>query len=281
MDADGRREGRHAAREGLDHREPEALVLRRDEHRVRGVDPVGHLVGRDGAHREQRHVARRLARAVEALQRARGVVGEEQVRAGGVEAEPLAGLRARDRAEALERDPDGQHRDAAPGPRTGEVAAERARDGGRQGAERERSACDRARAAHEQVVAVEGHHDGAAPGGERGQGREPEVRVDDVEARPVRAPLPARAPRARRTRRAPRGPADRRDRAQQRPRAGREGEDLDLDAGAPAQRLDLVAHEHAPLRCGVRRPHVRHDERAHPVERTFVTNSPHTRHQHA
>ena len=55
--------------------EPEALAPGRHEHRVRGVDPVAApRPGRDAAHRQQRRVARRLARAVEALQRPRGIV---------------------------------------------------------------------------------------------------------------------------------------------------------------------------------------------------------------
>ena len=46
-----------------------------------GVDPVRHLVGRDAAHRQELRARRRLLRAVEALQRPRRVVREEQVAA--------------------------------------------------------------------------------------------------------------------------------------------------------------------------------------------------------
>jgi hypothetical protein len=70
----------------------------------------GHLVRRDAAHLQQRHVAGRLARAVEALERARGVVREQQVRAVGVQPEPLARLAPRDRPEAVQVDPHRQHR---------------------------------------------------------------------------------------------------------------------------------------------------------------------------
>ena len=110
VDPDRRAERGHAAGERLDHRQPEALGLRRDEHGVGGVDPVRDLVGRDAAHRQQRHVAGRLLRAVEALQRPRGVVREQQVGPVGVQAEALARLAARDRAEAAR----GRCRRAAP-----------------------------------------------------------------------------------------------------------------------------------------------------------------------
>jgi hypothetical protein len=109
---------------------------------------------------------------------------------------------------------------------------------------------------------VERHDHRAAQRGERRQRGQAEVGVDDVE---LRAARPA---------------ADRRDRAQQGARAGREREHLHLDVAAAPQRLDLVAHEDAALGGGVRRPHVRHDERAHRAERTFVTKLPHIRHQH-
>ena len=97
----------------LDHREAEALVLRRDDHGVGGVDPVRDLLGRHAAQGEQRDVAGRLARAVDALERPRRLVREQQVRPGGVEAEAGARLGARDRPEARRVDADGQHRDAA------------------------------------------------------------------------------------------------------------------------------------------------------------------------
>ena len=78
-----------------------------------------------------------------------------------------------------------------------------------------------------QVGAVERHDVRRAAQRERGPRREPEVRVDDVEAP---APMAA-AQRARGAQVA----------------ARREGEDLDLDAVELAQRVDLVAHE-APER---------------------------------
>jgi hypothetical protein len=272
VDPDRRPERGHPARERLDHRQPEALVLRRHEHRVGGVDPVRHLGGVGVPEREQRHVARRLPRAVEPLERARRIVREEQVRARGIEAEPLACLRPRDRAEALERDPDRQDRDAPLRARAREVGAERARDRGRQRRERKRRACHEPGATYEQVVAMQRHDDRPAPRGERRQRREAEVRVDDVVRRAAQRPV--RRARAR-------AAADRRDRPQQRARAGREREDLDLDARPAPQRLDLVAHEDAALRRGGGRPHVRHDERAHRAERTFVAHLSHFRHERA
>ena len=60
--------------------------------------------GGDAAEREQGDVARRLLRAVEALERPRRLVREQQVRAGGVEPEAGARLGARDRVEAREVD---------------------------------------------------------------------------------------------------------------------------------------------------------------------------------
>ena len=87
----------------------------------------------------------------------------------------------------------------------------------------------------EQVVAVQRHDERARRAGERRPRGQPEVRVDDVEARRARVAAPQRARGARVA------------------RAGREREQLDLDAAAPPQRLDLVAHEDAerPGRSGV------------------------------
>jgi hypothetical protein len=105
---------------------------------------------------------------------------------------------------------------------------------------------------------VQRYDDRSAASGQRGQRGEPEMRVDDVE------------------RGAPGRALDRRGGPRQRARSGREGEHLDRDVVAPLQGLDLVAHEDAALRGGVGRPHVRHDERAHRSERTFVAKTAHS-----
>jgi hypothetical protein len=157
-------------------------------------------------------------------------VGEEQRGLLRVEAEVRAGLGARDRAEALQVDAHRQDGDAAGGPGSREVAAELARDGHRQRREREGRLRDPARAGVEEVVAVERHDDRPEAGGERGPGDEPEVRVDDVEA-----PAAVAAPKL----------AGGRGVGAQ---ARREGEQLDLDVVAAAQRLDLVADERAQRR---------------------------------
>ena len=75
----------------------------------------GHLVGRDAAHRRAAARRRPASRARSKRFSGRGgSCGKRRYGPAGVEAEPRARLRARDRAEALERDADGQHRDAPP-----------------------------------------------------------------------------------------------------------------------------------------------------------------------
>ena len=201
--------------------------------------------GGDAAQRQQRHVARRLDRAVVALERPRRVVREQQVRAGRIEPEPLARLGARDRPEAVHVDPDRQHGDAALRPGARQVRAELARDRGGERRERQRRARREVRAAHEQVVPVQRHDDRPEPREHRRPRRQPEVRVHDVE------PPPA-VPRAQRARR-----------AGERPRPGPEREQLDVEIVAPPQRLDLVAHERAERRPLGRRIHVRDHEHIH------------------
>ena len=90
------------------------------------------------------------------------------------------------------------------------------------------------------------HGDRAEPARERGPRGQAEVRVDDVVAGAVPA---ARAQGGRR--------------AQVAARTGGEGEHVELDVVAPAQRRHLVAHEAAERRPGGGGPHVRDDERAH------------------
>ena len=194
---------------------------------------------------EQLDVARGLDGPVVALQRPRRIVREQQVRAVGVEPEPLTRLAPRDRPEARRVDADGQDRDAPLVARARDVLAELARDGRGQRGERQRRARDHVGAAHEQVVAVQGHHDRAEPGEQRRPRGEPEVRVDDVEALPAVAAAQV----------------DRR--AGEVPRPGREREQLDLEVVAAPERLDLVAHERPQPRPLARRVHVRDHQDAH------------------
>ena len=97
MHPDRRGQHRHVAGERLEHGEPEALVRGGHEHGVGGVDVEGHLEGMNAAEREESRVARDLLRAVEALDRPRGVGGEQQAGLVGREADALARLGARDR----------------------------------------------------------------------------------------------------------------------------------------------------------------------------------------
>ncbi len=59
-DPDRRRQHRHVARERLEHRQPEPLAVRRDQHRVGGVDPQRHRTRLDVP--ERQHAARRRRR---------------------------------------------------------------------------------------------------------------------------------------------------------------------------------------------------------------------------
>ena len=183
--ADRRPERRHPARRRLDHREPHALVLRGHDDRVGGVDPVRDLLRGHAAEREQRHVARRLARAVEALQRPRRLVREQQVRARrgrarAARAPPRAGSGGSGRG----RSPQGRIATRRVRAAPGTLRAERARHRGGQRHERERGARERARARVQQVVAVQRHDERAQPRQQRRPGDEPEVHVHDVERLP-------------------------------------------------------------------------------------------------
>ncbi len=105
-DADGRGQHRHVAGQRLQRRQAEALALGGHEHGVGGVDP-GRDVGRvDAPEGEQPHAGRvrELGGAVVALLGPGRVGGEEEIGPVGIEAEALARLRARHRAEALEVD---------------------------------------------------------------------------------------------------------------------------------------------------------------------------------
>ena len=225
----------------------------------------GTSVRRDGPQREQRHVPGRLARAVEPLERARRVVREQQVRALRVEAEPRARLGARDRPEALQRDADGQHRDAPPHARARQVAAERARDRGGERAERQRRPRHAPGAAHEEIVAVQRHRRRARA------------------APPARAARRARSARGRRrtARRHACGAGSSRSRA-----AARAGRTRTRTPPPPRRAARRSAStwsrtNDAELGRGGGGPHVRDDERSHPPERTFVTASSHFRPERA
>ena len=245
VDPHGGPERRHAAGERLDHREPEALLGRRDEHGVGGVDPVRDLVGRHVPHGQQPHVAGRLDRTVEPLQRPHRIVREQQIRPVGVEPEPRTRLGSRDRAKPLQIDPDREHRDPPRDARPGQIRAELPRDRRRERREGQRRAGGEVGAPDQQIVAVQRHDDRPEPGEQRRPGGQTEVRVDDVEL------LAAVAP------------AQRDRRAGQRPRPWTEREQLDLQVVAPPQRLDLVANERTEPRPLARRVHVRHDEDPH------------------
>ena len=218
-------ERRHAARQRLDHRQPEPLGLRRHEHGVGGVDPVRHLGGRDAAHRQQRRVAGRLAaRGRSASAAATGRAGTAGSGPSRVEPEPLARLaRAGSAGSARGRCPTGSTatRRVVPAPRSS--AAELARDGGGQRGERQDRAREAVRARVEEVVAVQRHDDRPEPRGDRRPRRQPEVGVHDVEARAARSAGAARARRAgsRGGRAGTRTARSRRRRAAAAPRPGR------------------------------------------------------------
>ena len=82
VDADRRAERGHAAGERLDHRRARSpRACEGTSTALAALIQYGTSSGATRAQRQQRHVAGRLARAVEALQRPRGVVREQQVRA--------------------------------------------------------------------------------------------------------------------------------------------------------------------------------------------------------
>jgi hypothetical protein len=243
VDSDGRRQHGHVARQRLEHGKAEALVGGRHEDGVGGVDVERHLEGMNAPERQESRVAGDLLRAVEALARARRVGREEQAGLVGRQAQALARLGARDRGEAIEVDAARQHGHAAAAAGAGHLARELGADRRHEVDERQRRARDPARARVAQVGAVEGHDVLRARQRERGPRGEAEVGVDDVEAL-VAIPAAQRAGGAQVA-------------------AGREGEDLDVDAFDLAQRVDLVAHEAAQRRLGRRGPHVRDDEGTH------------------
>jgi hypothetical protein len=193
--------------------------------------------------RQESRVARHLLRAVEALHGPRGVGREEQARLVGHQAQALARLGPRDRLEAVEVDAARQHGDAPAPAGARHLARELGADGRDEVEERQRRAGDPPRARVAQVGPVESHDVLRAGQRQRGPGREPEVRMDDVEAlAAVPAAQGARGPQV---------------------AARREGEDLDLDAVELAQRVDLVAHEAPERGLGGRGPHVRDDQGTH------------------
>jgi hypothetical protein len=244
MHADGRGQHRHVAGERLEHGQPEPLGLRGHHHRVRRVDPQRDLARLDGAERQQRRVAGDLAGAVGALAASSRVGREEDVAPAGVEAEPLARCPAVQRPEAPGVDAAGQDRAPVPARRRRQLGRELGADGGDEVHAAQDRARDPAGARVAHVGPVQRDRPSRPADGQRRPGGEAEVGVDDVE--PGAAVTPSQ----------PRGRA--------RVVAGREREDLEVDAGQRPQRGDLVAHE-APPRGGIgRRPHVRHDQCAHP-----------------
>ena len=97
-----------------------------------------------------------------------------------------------------------------------------------------------------QIGSVQGHRSGVSPRRQRGPLREPEVGVDDVELSAAVAATQAH------------GTVDICRRA-----ARREGEQLDLGAASPLQRLHLVADKAAELRAIRSGIHVGHHQCAH------------------
>ena len=182
MDADRRGQHGDVACERLQHGQAEALVRGGHEHGVGGVDVEGHLEGRNAPERQESRVLRRLLRAVEALDGPRRVGREEQAGLVGRHADALARLGARDRREAIQVHAAGQHRDASALPGAGDLARQLRADGRDEVDEGQRRAGDPPRARMAQVGAVERHDVRRAAQRERGPRREPEVRVDDVEA---------------------------------------------------------------------------------------------------
>ena len=254
MDPDRRPERGHAARERLDHREPEALVLRRHDHGVRGVDPVRAprpaatppIVSSGTSPAASRARSKRFSgRAGSCGNRRYGPAGSSPSRARA----SARGI-GRKRSSAI---PTGSTATRRVRAGAGQVGAERARDRRRERGERQRGARDEVGAADEQVVAVERHDDGPAQRGERRQRGEAEVRVDDVERR-ARASGARIVAIARSSARGPGGNAN------------------TSTSTSPRRRSASTWSRTKIPRCGAasRRPHVRHDERAHRAERTFV-----------
>ena len=209
----------------------------------------------DVAEREQLDAVargRELAGEVGALDGAGGVVGEEQVAAVGVEAELLARGAAVERAEALDVDRRragsrscGAARPRAPGDRRPRKPAAKPAWPDEVHAAQDRRR-DLARARVVDVVAVQRDDPLVGVDRERGPRGEPEVRVDDVEALALEAPLEV-------ARGADVG----------RGAAGIERVQLDVEVVDAPQRLDLVADESAQRRPGRGGVHVGDDERAH------------------
>ena len=147
------------------------------------------VLGRGAAERQQLGVvAGERARAVDALDPARGVVGEQEVAPRGVQAEALARRLAIQRPEALDVDPARQQRDGAPVAGAGDARGELGRRRPDEVHAPEHGARDPPRARVMEVVAVERHEAVAGADGERRPGREAEVGVDDVEALAGEAP---------------------------------------------------------------------------------------------
>ena len=235
---DRRREHGHVAGQRLEHGQPEALALGRDEHGVAALTQYGTSSGVD-APSVSSGTPRlgELAGAVGALLRRAGSAGKSRSRRVRVEPEP----RPRTRRAAAAGSGPGRRRTAAPPP----AGACR-----RRGAARARARPTRSRRGPRAAARRgSGARCAGAPGRCRGTSRraaraaqrerrprrQAEVRVDDVEA--LAAEAPAQLARG------ARGGAQ----------PGREREQLDLDAVDPPQRVDLVAARsaRAPGRAGV------------------------------
>ena len=226
--ADRRGQTGHVAGERLEHGEAEALVRGGHEHGVGGVDVERHLEGMNAPERQESRVTRRLLRAVEALDGARGVGREEQARLVG---RPGRGARAPRRA--------GSARSGRDRRRTGSTATRR------------RSPAPGTSRASSGLTAATRSTNGSAARvifRERGWRRSVPWSVTTCGAPRSASAGHAVSPKCAwmtSKRSPPMVAAQRARRAQV--AARREGEDLDLDAVELAQRVDLVAHE-APER---------------------------------
>ena len=251
----------HAARQRLDHRQPEALVLRRHEHGVGGVDPVRDLVRR----RRRPSVSSGASpaastRAVEALERPRRVVREQQVRAVGVEPEARARLaRAGSAGSARGRCRRAARRRAASSPRPGTLALNSRETAAGSAVNGSAARVTRFERGWKRSLPCSVTTTGAEPREQRRPRRQAEVRVHDVEA-PARDSGAAVARGARRSR------ARRARRRTARPRRRR---------GAAAPRPGRARTSPAPGRSGVGYMFVTTSARTAAPTVVPVTPSPH------
>jgi glutamate racemase len=252
---DGGGEHRHIARERLEHGQPEALALGGHDDGARRVDEQRHPLGGDPAEREQLDAdgTRQRQCAVVALLDASGIGRKQQVRTLRVKAQLGARLRVRERLEALDIHPAGQHL-CPPRRPASQQRGERRGDGRDQVDERQHSAGRQPCSGMEQIGAVHGQRTHARGDRKGGPGGEAEVRVDNV-----------KAPRGGRrgTMTAGKGAAQVRRRARQCARPWRELVQLHLHVAQCAHRVDLIAHEAAALGVGGVGKHVGDHERAH------------------